>query len=145
MLKISCICSKSPKSLDIYNKITSLHNLSPIEDSDIIIVVGGDGELLHAIHKYMYLNKPFYPLNGGTIGFLTNEYSQDFLSKIPFSEISKLHPLEMNGENIYGEKFNALAVNEAYIFRTSHRAAKFSIMINDIVRMSELVADGAIS
>jgi len=144
MLKLSSIAGNSEKALQILatlNKNVVLHDVS--SETDVIIVIGGDGELLHAIHKYMHLKKPFYPINAGTIGFLTNNFSGDILSKIANTKSAFLKPLEMIAENMDGEKFHALAFNEAYIFRVSHQAAKFSIKVNDIVRMEELVADGA--
>ena len=42
---------------------------------NMIIAKGGDGTLLKAIKLYKGLNKPFYGLNAGTIGFLMNEKS----------------------------------------------------------------------
>ena len=144
MQKISCISGTSEKSQQIYASIKKDIALEePSADTDIIIVIGGDGELLHALHKYMHLNKPFYGINAGTIGFLANHSADNILSKITDAKPSHLHPLEMTAENIDGKKFSALAINEAYIFRTSHQAAKFSITVNGIMRMQELVADGA--
>lgn len=147
MKKINCIAGiteKPQKILSVLSKLDGQIDLSPpSNETDVIIVIGGDGELLHALHNYMHLGKPFYAINAGTIGFLTNNFSENILANIESAHPSYLHPLEMKGENIEGEKFQALAINEAYIFRTSHRAAKFSIKVNDIVRMEELVADGA--
>lgn len=147
MKKINCIVGISEKSQKIWEDLSRIHSSisleTPTQDTDIIIVIGGDGELLHAIHNYMHLGKAFYAINAGTIGFLTNNFTDKILENIENAEASYLHPLEMTTENLLGEKFKALAINEAYIFRTSHRAAKFSIKVNDIVRMEELVADGA--
>ena len=144
MQKIACIAGQSEKSQQILASLKQAMEIhTPSPDTDIIIVIGGDGELLHALHKYMHLNKPFYAINAGTIGFLTNNFTEHFLSKINDAEPSYLHPLEMIAEDVKGKKFQALAINEAYIFRTSHQAAKFSIKINNIMRMEELVADGA--
>ena len=144
MKKIAVIAGNSKKSQEIFESLKqeiAIHE--PSEGIDVIVVIGGDGELLHALHKYMYLKKPFYAINAGTIGFLTNNVTENIISKLKDVVPSYLHPLEMIAENTEGKKFQALAINEAYIFRTSHQAAKFSIKINDIVRMDELVADGA--
>ena len=145
MKKISCISGSSEKSQNILSAIQSKIQICDISDeTDVIIVIGGDGELLHAIHKYMHLHKPFYAINAGTIGFLANHFADNIKDKINHTKPSYLHPLEMVAENLSGEKFKALAINEAYIFRTSHQAAKFSIKVENITRMEELVADGAI-
>jgi len=143
--KISCICSASSKAQSIFNLLSQKIKIhDEIETSDLIVVIGGDGEFLKAMHKYMHLHIPFYPLNGGTIGFLTNLYHDDIEKRIATSIISKIHPLEMHARNIEGESFTALSINESYIFRTSNQAAKFSIFVDGIVRMKEIVADGAL-
>ena len=143
--KISCICAASSKAQAIRERVAESINIhETIEESDLIIVIGGDGELLHALHQYMHLHIDFYPINAGTIGFLTNNFADNILDKISSANKSYIHPLEMIAENIDGEKYRALAINEAYIFRTSHQAAKFSIKVNNIQRMEELVADGAL-
>lgn len=145
MKKISFVSGSSEKSQDILLAIQDKVPTCPLTtETDVIIVIGGDGELLHAIHRYMHLGKPFYAINAGTIGFLTNNFADNIHEKINDTKPSHLHPLEMVAEDIYGKEFRALAINEAYIFRTSHQAAKFSIKINNTVRMEELVADGAI-
>lgn len=144
MKKIAVIAGHSEKSQKIFESLKQevvIHELS--KDIDVIVVIGGDGELLHALHKYMHLQKPFYAINAGTIGFLTNNITENIIAKLQDAVPSYLHPLEMIAEDIYNKKFQALAINEAYIFRTSHQAAKFSIKINGIMRMDELVADGA--
>ena len=143
--KISCISSSSGKSKRIRDSIAKIIDIEEnIENSDLIIVIGGDGEVLKAMHKYMHLHIPFYPINGGTIGFLTNNFSEDILDRINSSVPSTIHPLEMNAENLDGKSFNALSINESYIFRTSNQVAKFSIYVDRVLRMKELVADGAL-
>ncbi len=143
--KIACISGQSDKAQYIRRSIESVIKIQDsIQDADLILVVGGDGELLHALHKYMHLHVPFYPINAGTIGFLTNNFSDDILDKINTANQSNIHPLEMLAENCEGEEYKALAINEVYIFRTSNQAAKFSIEVNGTERMAELVADGAL-
>jgi len=143
--KISCVCATSTKAQAIYKQIAQKINIhKTVEESDLILVIGGDGELLHALHQYMHLHIPFYPINAGTIGFLTNNFSDNILEKISSSDPSLIHPLEMITEDIDSKKHKAVAFNEVYIYRTSSQAAKFSIKVNNIERMEELVADGAL-
>ena len=40
---------------------------------NMIVAKGGDGTLIKAVHMYRHLNKPFYGLAGGTIGFMMNK------------------------------------------------------------------------
>lgn len=144
MQKFSYICGDLPKAqeaLKLLEREITFQDLS--ETTDVIIVIGGDGFLLHALHKYMHLGKPFYAINTGNVGFLGNNFEGNVFSKISTAKPSYIHPLEMVATDIDGKKHNVLAINEAYIFRTTNQAAKFSIKVNDTVRMEELVADGA--
>lgn len=143
--KISCICSASKRSKQIRDSISKIINIdNEPENSDLIIVIGGDGELIKAIHHYMHLHIPFYPINGGSIGFLTNNFSENLLDKLESAKTSKIHPLEMYAENIDGQTFKALSINESYIFRITNQAANFSISVDGIMRMKKLMADGAL-
>ena len=142
---ISCVVGHSVRAKSIMESIESSINLSePNPNSDVIIVVGGDGELLHAIHKYMHLGVPFYPINAGTVGFLMNLYAESISSKLEAAKPTEIHPLEMMAQDIKGAQHIALAINEVYIYRGSNQTAKFSVKINDIVRLHELVGDGAL-
>ena len=51
---------------------THLNLVDAVEEADAILVIGGDGSLLHAIAKYRELDKPFIGVHGGTRGYLMN-------------------------------------------------------------------------
>ena len=50
-----------------------LNLVNKVEEADAILVIGGDGSLLHAIAKYQELDKPFIGVHGGTRGYLMNQ------------------------------------------------------------------------
>jgi NAD+ kinase len=52
------------------------------EACDLIIVVGGDGSLLHAARSLARFNKPLIGVNRGRLGFLTDVSPQDITSKL---------------------------------------------------------------
>ena len=143
--KIALIYNQDFKSLTIIEEIKKLYNYCRIEEAEVIIVIGGDGELLHNIHRYMHLNVPFYGINLGSIGFLMNPLdTKNLLQNIHESTVSILNPLLMQAEDTDDHVHNALAINEVSIFRKTNQAAKFRIEVNSIERMSKLVADGAL-
>lgn len=115
------------------------------EHAEIIIVIGGDGMMIHAIHEYMHLEIPFYGIKEGeSVGFMMNEFNaENFERDIHSFDMTDLHPLRMNASNIHGEVYSSLAINEVSIFRSSNQAAKFKIFIDDIERI-DMVSDGAI-
>lgn len=114
-------------------------------DISLIIVIGGDGELLHALHKYMHLGVPFYGINAGSVGFLMNNITaKDIAIKLKTAILTTLYPLEMSAYDIHGDQYNRVAINEVSIFRRTHQSAKFRISVDGVERMSNLVADGAL-
>ncbi|WP_375319518.1 NAD kinase [Candidatus Tisiphia endosymbiont of Oplodontha viridula] len=142
--KIAISYNNSTKSLELVNQLELFYKFCKVEEAEIIIVVGGDGELLHAIHRYMHLNIPFYGINSGSIGFLMNPIIvEKLIDNLQESIVSHLYPLEMQVETVGSNTYTALAINEVSIFRKTNQAAKFRIEIDRIERMSELVADGA--
>ena len=50
------------------------------ENPELVIVIGGDGKVLRAIHKYLKIieNVSFIALNTGTLGFLTDFNSNEY-------------------------------------------------------------------
>lgn len=142
---IAIINNQSVKALEIVDRIKSFYLPSAPENADIIIVIGGDGELLHALHRYMHLNIPFYGINAGSIGFMMNSpVDANLFINLSEAIIAHLYPLTVEVIAFDGTTHLALAINEASIFRKTNQAAKFRIVVDDIERIPELVADGAI-
>lgn len=136
--------NSSAKSLEIAGQFKKIYNFTTPNEAEVIIVIGGDGALLHAIHHFMDLNIPFYGINSGSIGFLMNSLDiKNLYFNLSNATISHLYPLEMQAQDINGNIYKALAINEVSIFRKTNQAAKFRIEVDQIERMSELVADGA--
>ncbi|MBN8512351.1 MAG: NAD kinase [Rickettsiales bacterium] len=143
--KVAIILNESNKDAClIRNKLAGQLDIVPPEKAEVIIVIGGDGSLLHALHNYIDLNIPFYGINSGSIGFLMNKFDENnFVSNLSGSKITKLYPLEMSVTDVNGIEHYALAINEVSVFRKTNQAAKFKIFIDNIERM-EISADGAL-
>lgn len=110
---------------------------------DTIIAVGGDGFLLHTIHRFMDYNVKFYGLNKGTVGFLMNDYNENnLLERIESSSKSILHPLKMEVRDFYGYEYTARAINEVSLSRATHQTARIRVRVNEQRMLDELVADG---
>lgn len=143
---VAIIHNQLPEAIEISNQIEKIFNCSLLEDADVIIVIGGDGQLLHALHSYMHLNIPFYGINFGSVGFLMNTYTdlKDLKSSIFNANVTYINPLRMEIIDQKGIAKSALAINEVSIFRHSSQATKIKITIDKIERMQALVADGII-
>lgn len=118
-------------------------NHKQIKNIDLIIVVGGDGLMLHLLHEYEKNPLPLYGINCGTVGFLMNSFHEkNFLENLEHAQTSILHPLRMtvvDGEN---KKHDHIAINEIALLRQTSQAAKIKIEINKQERISCLTADG---
>ena len=61
--------------LDAHRRIVKDKPVELVTDpqkADYILVIGGDGTMLRAIHEYYEIGVPFFGLNYGTVGFLMN-------------------------------------------------------------------------
>ena len=142
-MKIFFTSANTEDAAKAKNLYVKKYGQSSLVESDIIAPIGGDGFLLKNLHDYNELNKPFYGINYGSIGFLMNSESDEDLKKI-IIEAQKINikPLEMIATNNKKEIFKSIAYNEVSLMRQSHQAAKIQILINDIKRMEELICDG---
>ena len=144
-MKFFFISSDSREAISAKKKLIGVYGQNSVEKADVIIPLGGDGFLLKSLHDFNKLNKPFYGMNYGSIGFLMNSDYNEKLDKIISSaQKIKLKPLNMKAKNNNGESFKSIAFNEVSIRRQTHQAAKISIRINDIERMKELICDGVL-
>ena len=111
----------------------------------MIIPIGGDGILLKSLHDFNELNKPFFGINYGSIGFLMNSASnKDLKEVIKNSKSTDLKPLKMTAKDEDNKIYDSIAYNEVSLMRQSHQASKFQIKINETTRMKELICDGVL-
>ena len=114
-----------------------------LDNSDVIVVLGGDGFMLEAIKNHMSQNLPLFGLNYGSIGFLMNSSNQnDLLNRINQSQSIKISPLIMKAMSVNGSIHEAIAINEVSLLRETHQASKIKISVDGNVRLDELICDG---
>jgi NAD+ kinase len=144
MNKLLIISDKNTKSLKIKSQIMNILKKEPLNKSNTVIVIGGDGFMLQTLKKNKKTNKLFYGINSGNYGFLMNKFSKKFLVKnIIKSKMISISPLEMM---VYSKNKNkkCLAINEVSILRQSRQAATLSIKKNSKYIMKKLVSDGVL-
>ena len=74
-----------------------------------------------------------------------NAYAvEDLPARVAAADEVVIHPLRMRATDIEGQVTEALAINEVSLLRQTAQAAKIRIIIDDRVRMEELIADGAL-
>jgi NAD+ kinase len=143
--KIHIIADANSSAQSAKRLIAKKYKNFPINDSDVLVVLGGDGFMLASLKKYQKYQLPFYGMNKGNRGFLLNKFDEkDLINKINKSKIAELHPLEMYARNKNGKVKTAIAVNEVSVFRETRQAAKLEIKIDNKIRMKEVTCDGVL-
>ena len=113
--------------------------------SDIIVVFGGDGFMLHALKKYQKFNKPFYGINRGTFGFLMNKYKNYNIDEnISKAKAISISPLQMKALTKSGKYFSAIAINEVSLLRQTRQTASLQIKNKDKILIKKLICDGVL-
>ena len=85
-------------------------------------------------------------MNRGSVGFLTNDYSEDDLrERLARAEINTIHPLAMRATDVRRQHARAASPStRCSLFRQTHQAAKLRISVDGKVRLEELICDGAL-
>ena len=144
-LKIACVHSGSDVAMEHYNELSEEYTFVRPKECDVILALGGDGLMLHALHSHMGLNKPIYGMNCGTIGFLMNEYSKEQLpQRILSADPFVLHPISMRATTTDGTVEEALAFNEVALLRGSGQSANIRISVDGVERLRKYIGDGLI-
>ena len=144
-MKFHFLSSNNPEAKNTEKKLTESYGQNSVENADCIIPIGGDGLLLKSLHNFNKLNKPFFGINFGSIGFLMNNLiNEDLNEMVSNSKKSTFKPLKMTAINVNNETFEAYAYNEVSLMRQTHLASKIKIKINEQVKMKELICDGVL-
>ena len=144
-MKFHFISSNTSEAIKAKEEYIKSYNQTNPELADMIIPIGGDGILLKSLHDFNELNKPFFGINYGSIGFLMNsDSSKDLKEVIKNSKSTDLKPLKMTAKDEDNKIYDSIAYNEVSLMRQSHQASKFQIKINETTRMKELICDGVL-
>lgn len=142
-MKLAFHASRKPRAQKAWEELNSKYGHVEPESAECIVVLGGDGTMLRALHKYAHYQAPIFGMNLGTLGFLLNEYRvDDLLERIKGANRFEIHPLRMDVTDKNGETHSEIAFNEVSVLRETHNTAKIKIFVNGKERLSELVCDG---
>ena len=143
--KIAFVASDVPVAQTARAALIQQFGQTDEAEADVIVALGGDGFMLHTLHRTQNLDAPVYGMNRGTVGFLMNEYSEsDLMGRLAEAQEEVLNPLSMTAKTVDGKLHKALAINEVSLHRSGSQAARLRISVDGQVRMAELVCDGAL-
>ena len=131
---------KAKKALKILEKKYTHY---PLEEANVVVVLGGDGTVLSLINNNNFIKKSIFGMNRGTVGFLMNNYeSVNLLDRIKSSKVTKLNPVYMKVTDIYNKTHLAFSLNEVSLLRQNRFAANIRVKINSKIKINKLVCDG---
>ncbi|MBW8313034.1 MAG: NAD kinase [Rhizobium sp.] len=143
--RIAFLASSTPEAQAAKQGFAKAFGDSAPEDADVLCVLGGDGFMLHTLHRHGALGKPVYGMKLGTVGFLMNQHRPESLvERLHAAEAAVLRPLEMKAVSESGATVSLLAYNEVSMLRQTRQTAHLRISLNGQVRLDELVCDGVL-
>jgi NAD+ kinase len=143
--RLALAISNSALAQDTAEALREAHDWVPMEEADVVVALGGDGFMLHTLHRHGALGKPVYGMKLGTVGFLMNQYRpENLLDRLQAAHATVLRPLEMTATSESGATVSLLAYNEVSMLRQTRQTAHLRISLNGQVRLDELVCDGAL-
>jgi NAD+ kinase len=142
MIKFHFAFDKTKKSQNLKVKLLKTYKNHPPQNSEIIIIAGGDGYMLNCLKKYSKYKRSFYGINCGTFGFLMNKYvSKNLERKIINAKKVIINPLQIISFDKKIKK-KIIAINEVSLFRQSRQAASLKLIIGKKTIIKKLIGDG---
>ena len=143
--KIHFVIDKTYKVKKIQHILFKKNKSFPIKQSNVIVVVGGDGFMLEILKKYQKYKKPFYGMNKGTFGFLMNKFKSENIAKfITRANLVTISALEMTAITKSNIKKRAFAINEISLLRQSRQAASLQVIKGKKILIKKLICDGVL-
>jgi NAD+ kinase len=141
--KIAFVASTHPEAEAAHAELIKRYGNAAPEQADVVVALGGDGQMLQTLHRFRESNKPIYGMNRGSVAFLMNDFSLDRLKeRIAAAHRAVIHPLIMEAVDDQGKQHRAPAINEVSLLRQTHQAAKLRLSTDGKVRLAELICDG---
>ncbi len=144
--RLALLASPTDRARDAASELAGCHDWVPLGEADAVVVLGGDGFMLDALHQMLDFGPvlPAYGLNLGTVGFLMNRYRgcTGLIERIGKARPMAVAPLRMEAITQDGRREISFAVNEVSLLRETRQTAKIEVLVNGKVRIPELAGDG---
>ena len=145
MSGIKIISDNNKRSLKIKTILNYQVKKNNYYNSNIVVVIGGDGFMLQTLKKNKNSKRFFYGINAGNYGFLMNKFSSKTIIKdLSKAKMITILPLEMSVKNKNNKIKKYLAINEVSILRQSRQAASLLIMSGSKQIIKKLISDGVL-
>lgn len=146
--RLAMIAAQTARAQEAAARLRGSADWVPVEEADALVVLGGDGTMLDAMHAMLDSGRvvPVYGFNLGTVGFLMNRYQKNcrLRDRLARARPIAVAPLQMEAVTQTGETKTLYAINEVSLLRETRQTAKIEISVNERVRIAELAADGVL-
>ncbi|OCC24801.1 NAD kinase [Croceicoccus estronivorus] len=144
--RLALVASQGERAQRAIDELADAEDWVPLEEADAVVVLGGDGFMLHTLHQMLDSGRviPAFGMNRGTVGFLMNRYdtASELRDRINQCRSFSVVPLLMNATTQDGKQHTFRAINEVSLLRETRQTAKIEVTVNGKVRIEELFCDG---
>ena len=143
--KIHFVASDSDAAQMALADMQARYSQCEADHANVIVALGGDGFMLRTLHRLLPVNLPVYGMKIGNVGFLMNLHREEgLMERLGVANCVELNPLRMIAVTEGGNESTALAINEVALLRQTNQAAHIRILVNDSVKVEELICDGVL-
>jgi NAD+ kinase len=142
--RLAFVAAATPTARAARSALERRYGSVPPAEADVVVALGGDGLMLHTLHRNMRRRTPIYGMNLGTVGFLLNTYKPvGLLARLKKARRVALTPLLMRAVDTRGRRHEAMAINEISLLRSSRQTARIAVAVDGRMRLPDLHCDGA--
>jgi NAD+ kinase len=142
-MKLSFTASPRPEAQDALRRLRHTYGDCGEEAAEVVVCIGGDGQMLDVLRRRIQDRKPVYGMNRGTLGFLMNDFSElNLIERLTKAEPVRLRPLIARAKRLDGSIVEERAINEVSLFRETAQTARIRISVDGAERLPELHCDG---
>lgn len=142
--KLAFYSSAAPEALDSTRALEARYGGHTLDEADVVVVLGGDGAVLKAMHALLAKPRPVFALRRThSVGFLCNSWDPDHLyERIAKAHAVNLHPLRAEAVFKNGHRAVSYAFNEVAVIRDTPQSAKLRVDVDGITRLDKYSGDG---
>ncbi|MFY9287021.1 MAG: NAD kinase [Alphaproteobacteria bacterium] len=143
-MKISFTASHHSLAQEALKALTNQYGQNELKSADIVVALGGDGQVLKTLYDVIDLGTPVYAMRRTeSVGFLCNDYKAEGLeARLKKAHQVALHPLSLQAQSADGKKQTAQAINEITVIRETPQSARLKLMVDGIERIAQYSGDG---
>ncbi len=146
-MKICFVASPRPAAQDIVRQLAERYGQCQLPDADHVVVVGGDGTVLKALHATLATpGKPVFAMRlGGSLGVLANRLDLVGLpDRLRSARRISLRPLRAEARDASGRSKTIYGINEIALVRQRLQAAHLTVTLGRSGPLPPIVGDGLV-